>query len=92
MTDNRFCVHSESRLLIRVRVAYVTPNLSDDSHVYLSFPSSFLFYSSQSDELLLLDKSSFPSVSSSLQTDGARELNDECCKLKDVIDKMVISH
>lgn len=81
-----------THLLIRVRVAYVTPNLSDDSHVYFSFPSSFLFYSSQGDELLLLDKSSFPSVSSSLQTDGARELNEECCKLKDVIDKMVISH
>lgn len=46
------------------------------------------FFSSQGDELLLLDKSSFPS----LQTDGATELNDECCKLKDVVDKMVISH
>lgn len=73
-------------------MAYLTPHLSDGPHLYLSFPSSILFFSSQGDELLLLDKSSFASVSSSLQTGGATELNDECCKLKDVIDKMVISH
>lgn len=53
-----------------------------------TFLSPPRFFSSQGDEPLLLDKSSFPS----LQTDGATELNDECCKLKDVVDKMVISH
>ncbi|XP_070776755.1 cyclin-dependent kinase 2-interacting protein isoform X2 [Enoplosus armatus] len=50
---------------------------------------------SQSDQLLLVDKSSSPSSSSSAdmklqQTSGAAELQDECCKLQDVIDKMVV--
>ncbi|TWW72368.1 cyclin-dependent kinase 2-interacting protein [Takifugu flavidus] len=43
---------------------------------------------SQHDELLLLDSTSAPAGSSSLQTVGPPELQDECCKLKDIVDKM----
>ncbi|TNN87329.1 Cyclin-dependent kinase 2-interacting protein [Liparis tanakae] len=46
----------------------------------------------QSDQLLVLDESSSPSSPSSAlpqQTGGAAELQDECCKLQDVVDKMV---
>uniref|UniRef100_H2SH68 Cyclin dependent kinase 2 interacting protein n=2 Tax=Takifugu rubripes TaxID=31033 RepID=H2SH68_TAKRU len=43
---------------------------------------------SQRDELLLLDSTSAPAGSSSLQTGGPPELQDECCKLKDIVDKM----
>lgn len=53
--------------------------------------STFLYFSSQGDQLLLLDESSSPSSSSSPQTGGATELQEECCKLQDVIDKMVIN-
>ncbi|XP_075963373.1 cyclin-dependent kinase 2-interacting protein isoform X2 [Anarhichas minor] len=45
---------------------------------------------SQSDQLLVVDESSSPSSASSQQTSGAAELQDECCKLQDVIDKMVV--
>lgn len=48
---------------------------------------------SQSDQLLLVDESSSASSSSSAslqQTGGATELQDECCKLQDIIDKMAI--
>eukprot|EP00066_Takifugu_rubripes_P001584 XP_003962858.1 PREDICTED: cyclin-dependent kinase 2-interacting protein [Takifugu rubripes] len=43
---------------------------------------------SQRDEPLLLDSTSAPAGSSSLQTVGPPELQDECCKLKDIVDKM----
>ncbi|KAL7380219.1 hypothetical protein ABVT39_013862 [Epinephelus coioides] len=48
---------------------------------------------SQSDQLLLVDESSSASSSSSAsmqQTGGATELQDECCKLQDIVDKMAI--
>ncbi|XP_054469971.1 cyclin-dependent kinase 2-interacting protein [Anoplopoma fimbria] len=47
---------------------------------------------SQSDLLTAVDESSSPSPSSPLlqQTGGASELQDECCKLQDVVDKMVV--
>lgn len=44
-------------------------------------------------ELLLVDKSSSPLSPTpvlSQQTDGAAELQDECCKLQNIIDKMVV--
>ncbi|KAE8290420.1 Cyclin-dependent kinase 2-interacting protein [Larimichthys crocea] len=43
---------------------------------------------SQSDQLLLVDES--PSSAPSRQTGGANELQDECCKLQDIVDKMVV--
>ncbi|XP_051250499.1 cyclin-dependent kinase 2-interacting protein [Dicentrarchus labrax] len=43
---------------------------------------------SQSDQLLLVDESS-SSSSAGLQQGGGAELQDECCKLQDVINKMV---
>ncbi|XP_049452015.1 cyclin-dependent kinase 2-interacting protein [Epinephelus fuscoguttatus] len=48
---------------------------------------------SQSDQLLLVDESSSASSASSAslqQTGGATELQDECCKLQDIVDKMAI--
>ncbi|XP_044021557.1 cyclin-dependent kinase 2-interacting protein isoform X2 [Siniperca chuatsi] len=48
---------------------------------------------SQSDQLLLVGESSSPSSSSSApsqQTGGAAELQDECCKLQYIIDKMAV--
>ncbi|XP_020509396.1 cyclin-dependent kinase 2-interacting protein [Labrus bergylta] len=48
---------------------------------------------SQRDQLLLADESSSSSSSStapSQQTGGAAELQEECSKLKDVVDKMVV--
>ncbi|XP_031735214.1 cyclin-dependent kinase 2-interacting protein-like isoform X2 [Anarrhichthys ocellatus] len=47
---------------------------------------------SQSNQLLVVDESSSPSSAPSQQTSGAAELQDECCKLQDVIDKMVTLH
>lgn len=44
---------------------------------------------SQSNELLLLDESSSPSSAPSQQMGGAEKLQDECCKLQDIVDKMV---
>lgn len=45
---------------------------------------------SRSDQLLLVDESSSSSSAASQQTGGAAELQDECCKLQDVVDKMVV--
>ncbi|KAM6917163.1 cyclin-dependent kinase 2-interacting protein isoform 2-T2 [Lycodopsis pacificus] len=45
---------------------------------------------SQSDQLVVVDESSSPSSAPSQQTGGAAELHDECCKLQDVIDRMVV--
>ncbi|KAK9534277.1 hypothetical protein VZT92_009332 [Zoarces viviparus] len=45
---------------------------------------------SQSDQLVVVDESSSPSSAPSQQTGGAAELQDECCKLQDVIDRMVV--
>ncbi|XP_034419016.1 cyclin-dependent kinase 2-interacting protein [Cyclopterus lumpus] len=47
---------------------------------------------SQSDQLVVDESSSPPSPSSAplQQTGGAAELQDECCKLQDVMDKMVV--
>ncbi|CAF89618.1 unnamed protein product, partial [Tetraodon nigroviridis] len=65
-------------------------NLNDEGFKVAGRVVDLRLMRSQGDELLLLDKSSCPSVSSSPQTGGAIELNDECCKLKDVIDKMAM--
>ncbi|XP_068194288.1 cyclin-dependent kinase 2-interacting protein [Antennarius striatus] len=45
---------------------------------------------SQTDPLLLGDESSSSPSSSSDQTSGTSELQNECCKLQDIIDKMVV--
>uniref|UniRef100_A0A3Q3X7A5 Cyclin-dependent kinase 2 interacting protein n=1 Tax=Mola mola TaxID=94237 RepID=A0A3Q3X7A5_MOLML len=48
--------------------------------------SSLSSSSFQDDELLLVDERS---SSSSLQTGGAAELQDKCCKLQDIVEKMI---